>query len=162
MSQSTANTGLPTPTTTQDWTIIPDEVIQSASKDDKETADMNYAKHQCQKQVRKDTLLVTPGQQAATQYMSFQQEACEAQERDAITMAMGGRGPADEQVARDTGRRQLSTKCTSTGRRLKNEGPCTQCIRAELECTFKLAKAKCGNHVKEEASTRGNSIAKGQ
>ncbi|KAI6043635.1 hypothetical protein EDC04DRAFT_2600086 [Pisolithus marmoratus] len=39
MSQNIANTGLPTPAATQDWTTVLDEAIQSASHDDKKTAD---------------------------------------------------------------------------------------------------------------------------
>ncbi|KAI5985323.1 hypothetical protein EDC04DRAFT_2615412 [Pisolithus marmoratus] len=54
MSQNIANTGLPTPTATQDWTAVPDEAIQSASEDEQETADMKYAKCQCWKQAKKE------------------------------------------------------------------------------------------------------------
>ncbi|KAI5984104.1 hypothetical protein EDC04DRAFT_2914533 [Pisolithus marmoratus] len=43
MSQNIANTSLPTPTTTQDWTAVLEEAIQSASDDDKETANAKYA-----------------------------------------------------------------------------------------------------------------------
>ncbi|KAI6045903.1 hypothetical protein EDC04DRAFT_2598479 [Pisolithus marmoratus] len=57
MSQNIANTGLPTPTAIQDWTIVPDEDIQLASDDNKETADAKYAKRQCQKQ--SETLVET-------------------------------------------------------------------------------------------------------
>ncbi|KAI6024426.1 hypothetical protein EDC04DRAFT_2900080 [Pisolithus marmoratus] len=54
MSQNIASTSLPTPTTTQDWTVTLDEAIQLVSEDDQETANTKYAKHQCWKQVKKE------------------------------------------------------------------------------------------------------------
>ncbi|KAI6000434.1 hypothetical protein EDC04DRAFT_2610306 [Pisolithus marmoratus] len=52
MSQNIASTALPTPATTQDWSIVLDKAIQSASDDDKETTDAKYAEHQCQNTVK--------------------------------------------------------------------------------------------------------------
>ncbi|KAI6035865.1 hypothetical protein EDC04DRAFT_2897522 [Pisolithus marmoratus] len=40
MSQNVANTSLPTPAATQDWTTILDKAILSASEDDQATADV--------------------------------------------------------------------------------------------------------------------------
>ncbi|KAI6037748.1 hypothetical protein EDC04DRAFT_2604528 [Pisolithus marmoratus] len=81
MSQNIANTSLPTPTTTQDWTTTPEEAIQSASEDDQETANVKYAKCQCHKQVKKEC-------KAAEEVAACERVEAEHQDREECSYAV--------------------------------------------------------------------------
>ncbi|KAI6039368.1 hypothetical protein EDC04DRAFT_2603232 [Pisolithus marmoratus] len=114
MSQNITNTGLPTPTATQDWTAILDKAIQLASEDNQETANVKYTEHQHQKQVKKEC---KAAEEAAEQARVAQAEV-ECQEKEAwekeehayaidlemefyaalIKATTRGGGPGDEQV----------------------------------------------------------------
>ncbi|KAI6039696.1 hypothetical protein EDC04DRAFT_2602984 [Pisolithus marmoratus] len=122
MSQNVANTSLPTPATTQDWTTIPEEAIQSASDDNKETANMKYAEHQCQKQSK---VLVV--------------------DRPRVSAPVGDRPGMSVLVPAETGNPGLAEGSKAKGKAKAHDpvpvGPCAWCVRARVECTFKLVRA---------------------
>ncbi|KAI6039293.1 hypothetical protein EDC04DRAFT_2603280 [Pisolithus marmoratus] len=171
MSQNITNTGMPTPTTTQDWTAIPDEAIQLASDNDKETANAECAKHQCQKWVRKECKVAEEAAECARVAQCQEMEACEAQEKvawekeehayavDSETefyaalsqqskTLIGDRLGMSVPVLAESGDHRPAESSKAKGK-VKAHDPvpvslCTQCIRAGVECMFNLVKASNG------------------
>ncbi|KAI6023475.1 hypothetical protein EDC04DRAFT_2606630 [Pisolithus marmoratus] len=149
MLQNIANTGLPTPTATQDWTTVPDEAIQLASDDDKESADVKYAEHQCWKQVKKECKAAEEASEhvrvAQVEAEHWEMEAHEAREKEAwerAELTMRGGGLGDEQAVQGASGGQARNECTSTGRVRKPQADRELEVEgAGVECMFELAKA---------------------
>ncbi|KAI5980375.1 hypothetical protein EDC04DRAFT_2618805 [Pisolithus marmoratus] len=115
MSQNVANTSLPTPTTTQDWSAILDEAIQLASDNDKETADAKQSEPLVETRLR-------------------------------MSAPTGDRLGTSVPVPAETGNPGLAESSKANGKAkacdLVPVGPCAWCVRAGVECTFELARAK--------------------
>ncbi|KAI5992336.1 hypothetical protein EDC04DRAFT_2613659 [Pisolithus marmoratus] len=159
MSQNIANTSLPTPTATQDWTAVLDEAIQSASKDDQETADAKYAEHQCQKRVKKEHKVADEAaahERVAQAEVERWERECQEKEEHSYTVnseTKWSKMPVVDRlrVSAPVGNRPgTSVPVPVGGSKVKGKskahdpvpvGPCAQCVRAEVECTFELVKA---------------------
>ncbi|KAI6038951.1 hypothetical protein EDC04DRAFT_2603460 [Pisolithus marmoratus] len=148
MSQNIANTSLPTPTATQDWTAVPDEAIQSTSEDEQETADMKYAKCQCWKQAKKE-----------------QKAAKEAAEHS------GGPGLAEGSKAKDKAKAhdtvpvgpcawcvRAGVECMFELAKASKQGKksCDQCSGLKEQCVLPGAKKKKEQGAKEATSPRAS------
>ncbi|KAI6013508.1 hypothetical protein EDC04DRAFT_2609314 [Pisolithus marmoratus] len=105
MSQNIANTGLPTPAATQDWSATPDEALQLASEDKQEIANAKQSKMLVETRPRMSALI--------------------------------GNGPGTSVlVLVESSKVKGKAKACD----LVPVGPCAQCVRAGVECMFKLAK----------------------
>ncbi|KAI5981148.1 hypothetical protein EDC04DRAFT_2617614 [Pisolithus marmoratus] len=153
MSQNVTNTGLPTPTATQDWTAVPDKAIQSASEDEQEIADMKYTECQCWKRAKEEQKAAEEAAErvrvAQVEAKCQEEEACEAQAKEAreraehtqSEMPVMDEPRASAPVPAAPGNRpgtSVLVPAESGGPGLA-EG--LKCVRARVECTFELAKA---------------------
>ncbi|KAI6028241.1 hypothetical protein EDC04DRAFT_2605720 [Pisolithus marmoratus] len=164
MSQNIANTSLPTPTATQDWTAILEEAIQSASDDDKETANAKYTKCQCRKHVRKECKAAKEAAacekvEAERQEQEFWEKEEHAYTVDSetewsempvvdrlrVSVPVGDRLGMSVLVPAETGNPGLAEGSKVKGKAKACDpvpvGPCAQCVRAGVECMFKLVRA---------------------
>ncbi|KAI6009099.1 hypothetical protein EDC04DRAFT_2610739 [Pisolithus marmoratus] len=147
MSQNIANTGLPTPTTTQDWTTVPDKAILSASKDDQATADVKYAEHQCQKQVRKECKVAEEMvAHERAEIEGWEQECWDQEEqsempvvdRPRVSVLVGDRPGISVLVLAESGGPGPAEGLKVKGK-VKAHDPvlaslCAQCVRDGVEC----------------------------
>ncbi|KAI6044042.1 hypothetical protein EDC04DRAFT_2599651 [Pisolithus marmoratus] len=153
MSQNVANTGLPTPAATQDWTTILEEAIQLASDNDKETADVKYAKHQCWKQVRKEHKVakeVAAHEKVEAEHLEDnwemnRQSKMPVETRLRTSAPTGDRPGTSVLVLAQSGSPGPAESSKAKGKAKARDpvpvGPCAQCVRARVECTFELARA---------------------
>ncbi|KAI6006364.1 hypothetical protein EDC04DRAFT_2611518 [Pisolithus marmoratus] len=168
MSQNVVNTGLPTPATTQDWTTVLDKAIQSASNDDKETADAKYAKCQCWKQAKKEHKVAEEvaahARAAQAEAEHWEKECWEKEElednqemnrwskmlvvdRLRVSAPVGDRPGMSVPVLAETGNPGPAEGLKAKGKAKACDlvpvgpGPCAWCVRAGVECMFKLARA---------------------
>ncbi|KAI6046543.1 hypothetical protein EDC04DRAFT_2597985 [Pisolithus marmoratus] len=185
MSQNIINTGLPTPATMQDWTIVLEEAIQLASEDDQETADVKYAECQHWKQVKKECKAAEEVAACERVEAGHQEKECQDQEEHSYTVnseteyfkallnhqqskmlvvdrlrasaLVGDRPGMSVPVPAQPGNPGPAEGLRAKGKARAHDpvpvGPCAQCVRAGVECTFELARAsKCGKKSCDQCS----------
>ncbi|KAI6024218.1 hypothetical protein EDC04DRAFT_2900291 [Pisolithus marmoratus] len=184
MSQNIANASLPTPTATQDWTTAPEEAIQLESKDNQETADAKYAKHQHCKQVKKECKAAEEAAAHEREEAEHWEKECQDQEEHSYAinsemeyfevllnhqqaeedwemnrwskMLVVDRLRVSVPVLAQSGNSGLAESSKVKGKAKACDpvlvGPCAQCVRAGVECTFELARAMWATTSREECT----------
>ncbi|KAI5995410.1 hypothetical protein EDD15DRAFT_2195438 [Pisolithus albus] len=159
MSQHTVNTGFPPATAILDWTAVPDEAIQLASDDDQTVADAKFAERQCRKRVRREQRAAAE----AAEHERREREQAEHWEREETECREREEAERREREEAERQQREEVERCqqesveiaqeaaegsqVATSRKGKEVtraetpvGPCARCLRAQVECTFELAK----------------------
>ncbi|KAI6096062.1 hypothetical protein EDD16DRAFT_1527916 [Pisolithus croceorrhizus] len=138
MSQPPSLIPTPLATTVQDWSVVPDSAIQSDSDDNEAVAKAKYDKRQHWKKVQKE-------QKAAEEAVAQERVEAECWEREVAELH---RQEEAEHWERE------ENECQE---KEENEHWERECTRAEVDCTYELAKAtgtkKVWKHVVPAEST---------